>query len=252
MTDDARDAIMQATYEALCAEGYSDLTAQAIADRTERSKASLFYHFESLDDLLAAFIDYLLEGYERRVEKLADYPPEERLAAYVEWWFDVSPADQTGYHTAMLELRAQAPYNETFRAQLRAIDAALRTTLTDILAEGIETGAFRNHDPEAVADFLLAAFDGARIRRLTLGLESPSEHAYEATLSYLRTEVLAPGTAYPTEPSVAFPSDDRLSNDAPAGGGENTTGDDAGAAIEENAEIATEDSTDATTGGEDA
>lgn len=245
MTDDARDAIMRATYEALCAEGYSDLTAQAIADRTERSKASLFYHFESLDELLAAFMDYLLSGYERRVEKLATYPPEERLAAVVEWWFDVAPAEQTGYHTAMLELRAQAPYNEAFREQLRAIDAALRTTLTDILADGIETGAFRSHDPEAVADFLLAAFDGARIRRLTLGLESPSEHAYEATLAYLRSEVLAPGTTYPTDPSVAFPSDDRLADESPDGADDAP---DAGNA----AEAATDEGTDATTGGEDA
>ena len=238
MTDDARDAIMLATYEALCAEGYSDLTAQAIADRTERSKASLFYHFESLDELLAAFMDYLLSGYERRVEKLASYPPEERLAAVVEWWFDVAPAEQTGYHTAMLELRAQAPYNEAFREQLRAIDAALRTTLTDILGDGIETGAFRAHDPEAVADFLLAAFDGARIRRLTLGLESPSEHAYEATLAYLRSEVLAPGTTYPTEPSVAFPTDDRLADESPDG--------------EDAPEAGTDEGTDGTTGGEDA
>lgn len=112
MTDDARDTIMRATYEALCAEGYNDLTAQAIADRTEKSKAALFYHYDSLDELLASFIEYLLDGYRRRVEALAGLPPEERLAAYVEWWFDISPAEETGHHTAMLELRAQAPYNE--------------------------------------------------------------------------------------------------------------------------------------------
>jgi len=218
VTDDARDAIMRATYEALCAEGYSDLTAQAIADRTEKSKAALFYHYDSKEGLLAAFMDYLLEGYEHRVALLAEYPPAERLAAFVEWWFSPASDDPTGYHTAMLELRARAPYDERFREKLRASDAALRETLTDILEDGVETGAFQPHDSEAVADFLLATLDGARIRRFTLARDAYSDHVRAGVVEYLHNYVFSPDTTYPTDP-VTFPADDRLTGSTDTGDG---------------------------------
>ena len=219
MTDDARDAIMLATYQALCEEGYNELTAQSIADRTNKSKAALFYHYESKDGLLGAFIEYLVEGFEDRIERIREQPPVERLAAFVDWWFTPSSNDEVGYHTAMLELRAQAPYNETYRSTLRESDAMLRAALVDILEAGIEAGDFRPHDSEAVADLLLAASDGARIRRLTLDRAAYSETVREALVEYLLADILAPETAYPTEPTIPFPPDDRLTGTSDEGWG---------------------------------
>ena len=228
MTDDARDEIMRATYRALCSAGYSELTAQSIADRTDRSKASLFYHYDSKEGLLGAFIDYLIEDFDERVERTRSASPEDRLAAFVDWWFVDSPEAEVGYHTAMLELRAQAPYNETLREKLRESDAALRATLVEILADGIESGAFSEHEPEAVADLLLAAFDGARIRRLTLDRDAYNETVRGAIDDYVFADVLAPGTEYPAEPTVSFRSDGTLTDapdsDPSAGGHERSAG----------------------------
>ena len=212
MTDDARDEIMRATYRALCSEGYSELTTQSIADRTDRSKASLFYHYDSKEGLLGAFIDYLLEAFDERVERTRSAAPEDRLAAFVDWWFVDTPEAEVGYHTAMLELRAQAPYNDTLREKLRESDAALRETLVEILADGIESGAFHEHEPEAVADLLLAAFDGARIRRLTLDRDAYSQTVRRSIDDYVFADILVSETAYPVEPSVTFHSDGSLTD----------------------------------------
>ena len=203
---------MRATYRALCSAGYSELTAQSIADRTDRSKASLFYHYDSKEGLLGAFIDYLLEDFDERVERTRAASPEDRLAAFVDWWFVDPPEAEVGYHTAMLELRAQAPYNDTLREKLRESDAALRATLVEILADGIATGAFREHEPETVADLLLAAFDGARIRRLTLDRDAYKETVRGAIDDYVFADVLAPETEYPAEPTVSFRSDGTLTD----------------------------------------
>ena len=94
---------MKATYEALCTHGYTDLTAQDIADRTEKSKSLLFYHYDSKEDLVADFIDYLLDRYVERVERTASLSPVERLAAFVDW-FLFNPADEerTSFHAAMI------------------------------------------------------------------------------------------------------------------------------------------------------
>ena len=206
---------MAATYEALCEEGYSELTAQSIADRTDKSKSALFYHYDSKEELLADFIRYLLEGFERRAAAIDDQPPVERLAAFVDWSLSVPPVDEAGYHTAMLELRAQAPYNEIYRKQLRESDALLRDALVDVLEDGIETGDFREHDTAEVAELLLAAFDGARIRRLTLDRTAYIDAVRSGVIERVLEDVLASETAYPDEPARSFPPDERLVGEEP-------------------------------------
>ncbi|WP_436345904.1 TetR/AcrR family transcriptional regulator [Natronorubrum sp. FCH18a] len=211
--DDTRDAIMAATYEALCEEGYSDLTAQSIADRTDRSKSALFYHYDSLEDLVADFIEYLIEGFETRVERTRDRPPLERLAAFVDWFLADPDDDQLAFHTAFLELRAQAPYNEVYREKLRESDDHLRAAVEEILQEGIDAGTFRDHDPERVSALLLASFDGAQIRQFTLGRDEYLETVRAETVDRVLADVLAADVDFPEEASFDFPRDDRLVDD---------------------------------------
>lgn len=191
MTESAREEIMIATYEALCEHGYTELTAQAIADHTDKSKSLLFYHYDSKEDLIAAFFDFLLERFDERIDEARGRPPAERLALFVDW-FLYSPDDdeRTSFHTAMLELRAQAPHNERFQEQLRRSDDRLRAALEEILTAGIESGAFHEHDPVETAALLLAALDGARIRQLTIGRDRYLEQVRSAIASELFEELL--------------------------------------------------------------
>lgn len=206
---DTRDAIMGATYEALCEEGYSDLTAQAIADRTDRSKSALFYHYDSLEALVADFIEYLLEGFGERVEQTRDRPALERLALFIDWFLS-GPDEHLGFHTALLELRAQAPYNDIYREKLRESDDQLRGALEEILSDGIEEGVLRDHDTEAVAALLLATFDGARIRQFTLGRDEYLETVKSGSVDHVLADILEPGIELPDDVDAEFPRDDRL------------------------------------------
>lgn len=221
---DTRDAIMGATYEALCEEGYSDLTAQAIADRTDRSKSVLFYHYDSLDALVADFIEYLVEGFDIRIAQTRDRPALERLAAFVDWFLSDPDDDQLGFHTALLELRAQAPYNDVFREKLRESDDRLRSALEEILRDGIEEGVFREHDSDTVAALLLAAFDGARIRQFTLGRGEYLETVEAGTVEHVLADILDPDVEFPETVPFAFPRDERLVDD----GAGSTTGTETG------------------------
>lgn len=205
---------MGATYEALCEVGYTDLTAQTIADRTDRSKSALFYHYDSLEALVADFIEYLLEGFDARVARTRDRPPLERLAVIVDWFLSGTDDAQLGFHTALLELRAQAPYNDEFRDKLRESDDRLRGALEEILRDGIEDGVFRDHDPAAVSALLLAAVDGARIRQFTLGRDEYLETVKAGSVDRIFADILAPGVEFPADVDAEFPPDDRLSADA--------------------------------------
>lgn len=195
---DARTEIMNATYEALCEYGYTDLTAQDIADRTGKSKSLLFYHYDSTEALMVDFVDFLLERFDERVEETRDLSAVERLATFVDWFLYESDDDeQASFHTALLELRAQAPYNDRFRDQLRRSDEHLRATLEEILREGIDAGSFREHDPVGTAALLIAAFDGARVRQLTTTHDEYLEEVREAATAWILDELLTDDHAFP-------------------------------------------------------
>ena len=238
MTDDnVREEIMSATYEALCEHGYTDLTAQNIADRTDKSKSLLFYHYDSKEDLVADFVEYLLERYDERVENSRDLPPVERLAAFVDW-FLYSPDDEerASFHTALLELRTQAPYNERYREQLRKSDDKLRETLEEILETGMEEGQFEPHDPSETAALLIAALDGARIRQITIGRDAYLEQVRRGITDTFFAELLAEGVELPSE----FGHDTHSTDDS----ADHSTDDSADHSTDDSADHSTDDSAD--------
>ncbi|MDG5758822.1 TetR/AcrR family transcriptional regulator [Natronococcus sp. A-GB1] len=211
MTDpDVRASIMRAVYEALCEHGYTELTAQDIADRTDKSKSLLFYHYDSKEDILGDFLEFLFERFDERVAETRDRPPVERLAVFVDWFlYGPEENDRQSFHVAMLELRTQAPYNETFREKLRKSDDQLRAVLEEILRDGLEAGEFNEHDPEETAALLIAAFDGARIRQLTIGRDEYLEQVRKGTATWVFDDLLAEDASFPADrdPSTLPESD---------------------------------------------
>lgn len=64
VSGDTREAIVRATYRALCANGYADTTISAIAAEFEKSKSLLYYHYDGKDDLLEEFLRFVLDQLE--------------------------------------------------------------------------------------------------------------------------------------------------------------------------------------------
>jgi len=178
---------MRATYRALCAHGYADLTMQDIADEAPVSKAALHYHYDSKRGLLSAFGAYISERFLTRV-RAADDPaadPRERLSAV----FDaaLSPpgeADQRDFQRTLLELKAQAPHEPGFRDHIQQTDEGFRSLVAGIVADGVETGVFRaDVDPGSTAQFVATVIGGNQVRQVSVG-QSPDE-----TRALLRTHV---------------------------------------------------------------
>lgn len=166
--DDTRAAIMRATYDALTSHGYANLTIQRIADEFEKSKSLLYHHYDGKDDLLVDFLRFMLEHWEAKAECRADEAPQARLEELLDRVAAVELDEETAAFTAaMEELRGQAPHDVAYREQFSEHDRALRERFADIIAEGIDDGAFHAVDPETVAEFLLTTVNGIRIQRVT-------------------------------------------------------------------------------------
>jgi AcrR family transcriptional regulator len=176
---ETREAIMEATFEALVRHGYADLTIQTIADEFEKSKSLLYYHYETKDDLLGDFLEFVLDEFEAEVGADEGEDPESRLWSVVQLLLppDLDEDEEARrLRTALFELRMQAPYDEAYADRFAATDERMIAVFESILADGVEEGAF-DVDPGTGAELLVDAVTGATLRTVTTG--TPARTALE-------------------------------------------------------------------------
>lgn len=167
---DTYEELMRATYRALTAHGYADLTLRKVAAESEKSRSLVHYHYDSKDALVVALLDYLT-GRLRGSVPSEDENPAKRLVAFLDWIAFGPSEDGEAYFTAIFELRAQAPYDPEIAERLVHNYRFARDQCVAIIAEGIERGVFDEVDPHATATLLLNAIDGVRNLDLTLGTD---------------------------------------------------------------------------------
>jgi AcrR family transcriptional regulator len=191
MSDEPREAVIRATCRALCAHGYANLTMQDIADETDLSKAALHYHYDTKRDLLIAFLDALTSWYEGRLETLAGDDAAERLASLFDECLspDDSDTDYPAFHTALLEIKAQAPYDEAYRERLAAADEVLVTRVREIVADGVDAGTFREVDPDVTAALIADVLAGGHTRNVAVGRDL--DETRTVLDGYVATQLLA-------------------------------------------------------------
>jgi AcrR family transcriptional regulator len=169
---DTDETVMCATCRALSTHGYANLTMQAIADEADVSTAALHYHYDSKRELLTAFQEFLGERFLDRVRGAdTDGPADERLRRILDAALSPPETDALeDLQTALLELKAQAPYEPAFRERSRDFDAEFRAVLERVLADGVEEGVFRAEvDPERAARFLVTVLAGSQTRHVSVG-----------------------------------------------------------------------------------
>lgn len=169
-------AIMEATYLALAERGYADLTIQSIADRFSKSKSLLYYHYETKEAIVADFLEFLLDRYREEVTVPAAASAPEQLEALLDRIlpreFDDSDRD---FRVSLVALQVRAAHDDRFRGRFAAIEEAVRESVRDIVAGGVENGTFTDVDPDRQADLLLAVASGGAFRAATTDPEAARE-----------------------------------------------------------------------------
>jgi AcrR family transcriptional regulator len=178
------EEIMRATYRALREHGYADLTIKRIATEYGKSTAAIHYHYETKDELLAAFLDYILCLFVETVQGVETIDPEERLHLLLDKLL-VEPEDHYDLLVAMLEMGSQAPYKEPFRERFQENDEYIRYMLRTVIDHGIKEDVFPDADAEHVAKTLMLIADGARTRAVVLGERDALETGRRAAEEYV-------------------------------------------------------------------
>jgi AcrR family transcriptional regulator len=160
-----REAILAATYRSLRKHGYADLTIQRIGDELDRSPSLIYHHYEDKDALVLACLESLLDHFESELGGEGVDEPRERLEDVLEWWFGTNGDEEwQAFVTTMLELRTRSIHDPDYRTHFTRSDRVFGESVAEIVRAGIETGEFRECDPDAVAETLQTTILGSVLR----------------------------------------------------------------------------------------
>jgi AcrR family transcriptional regulator len=187
--EEARQEVARAVRRALAKHGYANLTTSQIAEETEKSEAFLFYHYDTKDDLVSAFLEDSIGWLDTRLKLTTDEleTPDDRLRALCDIMLAIdSPRAMQGINIAVMELLSHAPHKESLQEPLRVHQDYVRDRLADEIRAGIEEGIYREDvDPEASASFLQMTLDGSTGSVLSLGMEDIGEDIREEIHAYI-------------------------------------------------------------------
>ncbi len=170
---ETRMQILETAGNILIDSGYDALTTEEIAHRLEMSHSGVHYHFETKDDLLVAFVEYLSDD---PGEKLTiDGPPEEQLVKLLELRIrGAKKIQHMGAPPPSLQLlAATSTGDDALRQALDRLYETYVAELTVSIKEGVETGVFETDEPEQTAWTLAGLIQGAEVRASHDGSPAP-------------------------------------------------------------------------------
>ena len=143
---DSRQSILAAALTEFAAHGFRGASVDAIARRARVNKAMIYYHFDNKVALYVEILQGIFTPIADRTAAVAASaaPPETKLVAFIDVFFDLASARPYMPRVMMLELAdgAKRLTPDTLRVMSR-----LFRNLNVILEEGWQAGVFRRADP---------------------------------------------------------------------------------------------------------
>ncbi len=183
--------IMEATHRALLRHGYAQLSISQIASELNQSKASLYYHYDSKEELLLSFLKFAIDQLESNIYTEVEKTPRQELEQLIEELFPVQLSDDDSQLRAvMVGLRSQAVMDDQFREQFTEIDSRIVEHFEMIIDRGIDEGEFRSVDSTRAAEHIFAIISGVMYNRATTNRENAPVEVRASLSSYLDSELL--------------------------------------------------------------
>lgn len=160
-----RQQILEAAWRCFAQHGYESTTMDQIAEMLPFSKALVYYYFDSKRDVFLALLSQWAErAVARWNDTLAvDEPPDAKLRKCIDFAAGLL-AEEPDLPRVEMEFWGQLHRQPAVTATFREIFAAFRAELAGIIREGIDQGLFRPVDADALAAFIVGAYDGLALQ----------------------------------------------------------------------------------------
>jgi AcrR family transcriptional regulator len=164
--DVRRGEILGATLELISERGIDALRGADVAARLEVSPALVFYHFESLENLVVSAFRYATERDLVKLDRIVAEQGSNSTERLHNALREYGPTGSAQSWRLWIEGWSAGLRNPTLRAVVRALDTRWRGVITDLIADGVASGEFRTADPRGAAWRLTALVDGLAVQRV--------------------------------------------------------------------------------------
>lgn len=149
-----REGILEAAARIFGEKGYHATSMYDIAKAVNLQKASLYYHFESKQEILIALLDHALDLINGRLETVLakSLSPDEKLRLAMVSYLQTIAENQNLSAVLLLELRSLDPALKARHASRRE---KFENLWKDLISEGRQAGKFNSVDPSLAGRAIL-------------------------------------------------------------------------------------------------
>jgi AcrR family transcriptional regulator len=194
---DARDRILRAATELIASDGIDEVRIARVANRARASTALVHHYFSTREELLA---QALLQSFELAADERFGAGPAaaasatEGLAIAIDECLP-TPGEGEREWVLWVELWLRAVREPELRPVAGRMYESYREWVARVIRRGVESGEFREVDPDRVADLAMALFDGLGVRALirdpAMSLERARRMAAERLAAELGVDPVA-------------------------------------------------------------
>jgi AcrR family transcriptional regulator len=161
-----RGEILAVTLELISERGIDALRGADVAARLDVSPALVFYHFESLENLVVSAFRFATERDLVTLDRIVAEQGSSSTARLHNALREYGPTGSAQSWRLWIEGWSAGLRNPALRAVIHTLDARWRGVITDLITDGVARGEFHTADPRRAAWRLTALVDGLAVQRV--------------------------------------------------------------------------------------
>ena len=165
---DSRDEILKAAMHLFANRGFHETSMSEVAREAHVSKALIFWHFKTKEELFVAVLNRLLEPYFIDFAEEAGVLDERaQIKKLVEFYLDFVRDNASSVRFFLAQMLHDQRFSEGLNEQVLKIYSGYRGMLVELIARAQQKGLCGlRFTPQAAAGFLLSALNGILIEHL--------------------------------------------------------------------------------------
>lgn len=159
-----KEEIITAAKKVFSAKGFQRATVEEITSEAELSSGTMYLYFKNKEELHTCLSINMLKQLASEIKKIAGYDisVKEKIERYCDIFMDMYDYD-ADVLINLFHLQSGETLNhlsDEVMQQLKKYSVMAHGAIVTTIKEGIETGVYINHSPEALADILWGAYAG--------------------------------------------------------------------------------------------
>ncbi len=184
-SQDSRDEILKAAMQLFANRGFHETSMSEVAREARVSKALIFWHFKTKEELFVAVLNRLLEPYFIDfAEEAAAMDERQQILKLVDSYLSFVRDNASSVRFFLAQMLHDQRLSESLNDQVLKLYGGYRAMIVELIASAQQKGVCtRRSAPESAAAFLLSALNGLLIEYLFIGANAIDQEGAVAMVS---------------------------------------------------------------------